>query len=182
VYRSLRREPTVGRALGTAVLGGRLAGRSPRLSETVGDDRAYRRRHDVDWATGAALLVTRACLDAAGPWDESFVLYSEETDFADRARRAGFRVVYEPTAAVVHTGGESMTSPRLRSMLAVNRVRYFRRRHAGLASAAFFAAVLGNEVTRGLLGSRAAWAAAHALVRPSARPAELACADRLVPR
>ena len=182
IFRSLRREPTVGRALGTAVMGGRVAGRFPRLSETVGDDRSYLERRDVDWATGAAMLVTRQCLDATGPWDESFFLYSEETDFAERARRAGFRIVYEPAAVVTHTGGDAMTSPRLRSMLVLNRLRYFRRRHGRLESAAFYTAVLSNEFTRAVLGNKAARAAALGLVNPRARPRELACSDRLVPR
>jgi N-acetylglucosaminyl-diphospho-decaprenol L-rhamnosyltransferase len=182
IYRSLRREPTVGRALGSAVMGGRVAGHFPRLSETVGDERSYLKRRDVDWATGAVMLVTRECLDVTGLWDETFFLYSEETDFAERARRAGFRVVYEPLAVVTHTGGDGMTSPRLRSMLVLNRLRYFRRRHGRIRSAAFFAAVLWNELTRGVLGSEAAWAAARALVSPGARPVELACSNRLVPR
>ena len=182
VYRSLRREPTIGRAFGTAMVGGRVAGRFPRLSETVGDDRSYLERRDVDWATGAAMLLTRSCLGATGPWDETFFLYSEETDFAARARGAGFRILYEPAAVVTHVGGDSMVSPRLRSMLVVNRLRYFRRRHGPLRSIAFFTAVLWNELTRGVLGNRAARAAARALVSPSARPVELACSDRLVPR
>lgn len=181
LYPSLRREPTVGRAFGTAVLGGRVAGRFPGLSETVTDRRRYRRRGDVDWATGAAMLVTRACADTVGPWDESFFLYSEETDFAHRARAAGFRVLYEPAAVVTHTGGDAATSPRLRTMLVVNRLRYFRRRHGPLPSAAFYAAVLGNELTRAALGNRAALAAARGLVRPGARPYELACSDRILP-
>jgi N-acetylglucosaminyl-diphospho-decaprenol L-rhamnosyltransferase len=182
VFRSLRREPTIGRALGTAVMGGRVAGRFPRLSETVGDDRSYLERCDVDWATGAAMLVTRPCLDAAGRWDETFFLFSEETDFAERARRAGFRIRYEPAAVVTHVGGDSMVSPRLRSMVVVNRLRYFRRRHGPLRSAAFFTAVLWNELTRGMFGNRAARAAARALISPSTRPIELACSNRLVPR
>jgi N-acetylglucosaminyl-diphospho-decaprenol L-rhamnosyltransferase len=182
IFRSLRREPTVGRALGTAVMGGRVAGLFPCLSETVGDDRSYLERCDVDWATGAAMLVTRECAEATGPWDESFFLYSEETDFAERARRAGFRIVYEPAAVVTHTGGDSMTSPRLRSMLALNRLRYFRRRHGRIRSGAFYAAVLFNEVTRAVLGDKAARAAALGLVAPRSRPQELACSNRLVPR
>ena len=182
IFRSLRREPTVGRALGTAVMGGRLAGLFPRLSETVGDDKSYLERRDVDWATGAAMLVTRECADATGPWDESFFLYSEETDFAGRARSAGFRILYEPMAVVTHTGGDTMTSPRLRSMLVVNRLRYFRRRHGRLRTAAFFAAVLWNELTRGAFGNQAARVAARALISPRARPMELACSNRLLPR
>jgi GT2 family glycosyltransferase len=182
VFRSLRREPTIGRALGSAMVGGRVAGRFRRLSETVGDDSSYLERHDVDWATGAAMLVTRSCLDATGLWDETFFLYSEETDFAARARGAGFRILYEPTAVVTHIGGGSMVSPRLRSMVVINRLRYFRRRHGPLRSAAFFTALLWNELTRGMLGNRAARAAARALVSPSTRPVELACSNRLIPR
>jgi N-acetylglucosaminyl-diphospho-decaprenol L-rhamnosyltransferase len=163
-------------------MGGRVAGLFPRLSETVGDDGSYLERHEVDWATGAAMLVTRDCAETTGPWDESFFLYSEETDFAERARRAGFRIVYEPAAVVTHTGGDSMTSPRLRSMLALNRLRYFRRRHGRIRSGAFYAAVLFNEVTRAVLGDKAARAAALGLVAPRSRPQELACSNRLVPR
>ena len=182
IFRSLRREPTVGRALGAALMGGRLAARFPRLSETIGDDSSYNQRRDVDWATGAAMLVTRSCADATGPWDESFFLYSEETDFAERARRAGFRVLYEPSAVVTHIGGEGKTSPRLRTMMALNSIRYFSRRHGRLPSAAFYAAVLWNETTRAVLGNDAARAAALALVNPRARPPELACSRRLMPR
>jgi N-acetylglucosaminyl-diphospho-decaprenol L-rhamnosyltransferase len=182
IFRSLRREPTVGRALGPAVMGGRIAGRFPRLSETVDDDWSYLERRDIDWATGAAMLVTRECADTTGPWDESFFLYSEETDFAERARTTGFRVLYEPTAIVTHTGGDCVTSPRLRSMLVLNRLRYFRRRHGRLRSTVFFAAVLWNELTRGVLGNKAARVAAHALISPKTRPVELACTSRLVPR
>jgi N-acetylglucosaminyl-diphospho-decaprenol L-rhamnosyltransferase len=182
IFRSLRREPTVGRALGTAIMGGRFAGRFPRLSETIDDDRSYLERCDVDWATGAAILLTRECVDATGSWDETFFLYSEETDFAERARRAGFRIVYEPAAVVTHTGGDSLISPRLRSMLVLNRLRYFRRRHGRIRSAAFYTAVLWNEFTRAVLGSRAARAAVLGLISPRARPEELACSNRLVPR
>jgi GT2 family glycosyltransferase len=182
IFRSLRREPTVGRALGTAIMGGGLAGLFPRLSETIGDDRSYNRRRDVDWATGAAMLVTQECADATGPWDESFFLYSEETDFAERARRVGFRILYDPSAVVTHIGGAGTTSPRLRTMMALNSIRYFRRRHGPFQSAAFYAAVLWNEVTRAVLGNDAARAAALALVNPRARPPELACSRRLMPR
>jgi N-acetylglucosaminyl-diphospho-decaprenol L-rhamnosyltransferase len=182
IFRSLRREPTVGRALGAAVMGGRVASRFPGLSETVGDDGSYQTPTDVDWATGAAMLLTRECVEATGPWDESFFLYSEETDFAYRARQAGFRVRFEPAAVLTHTGGDGMTSPKLRSMIALNRVRYFRRRHGPARSAAFYSSVLLNELSRGATGNRAARAAAFALVSPHARPQELSCSGRLLPR
>jgi GT2 family glycosyltransferase len=182
VFRSLRREPTVGRALGMAIMGDRVARLFPRLSETVADSRSYLERRDVDWATGAAMLVTRECLNTTGPWDETFFLFSEETDFANRARRAGFRIRYEPAAVVIHTGGDSMTSPQLRSMLVLNRLRYFRRRHGRIRTAAFYTAVLWSELTRAMAGNRAAWRVALGLVKPTARPPELACSNRFIPR
>jgi GT2 family glycosyltransferase len=163
-------------------MGDRVARRFSGLSETVGDIDSYLERRDVEWATGAAMLITRECLDATGRWDESFFLYSEETDFAHRARRLGFRILYEPAAVVTHEGGDGMSSPRLRSMLALNRVRYFRRRHGRVPSAAFYSAVVWNEVSRGILGNRAARAAARSLLRPAARPQELRCSKHLVPR
>jgi len=62
---------------------------------------------DVDWVRGAALLVRRAAIDAVGPLDEGFFMYSEELDWCRRFRDAGWRVVYLPTAQVIHHGGKS---------------------------------------------------------------------------
>jgi GT2 family glycosyltransferase len=71
---SLRREPTILRALGDAVIGARRAGRFPRLGEIVTDERRYATETGTDWAEGSVLLVDRACWDACGTWDESFFL------------------------------------------------------------------------------------------------------------
>ena len=64
----------------------------------------------------------------------------------------------------------------------LNRLRYFRRRHGRIRSAAFYAVMLANELTRGVLGNKAARVAARSLVAPRLRPAELGCSNRLVPR
>ena len=86
---SQRREPTVGRAWAEAVLGGDRAARVG-LGEMVADGPSYERETSVDWATGAAMLVSAACLADVGPMDESFFLYSEETDFCLRSRDRGY--------------------------------------------------------------------------------------------
>jgi GT2 family glycosyltransferase/glycosyltransferase involved in cell wall biosynthesis len=145
---SLRREPTLLRATGEAVLGGCRSGRVAALGEMVVDEAAYTRRGTVDWATGAAMLISRECLDVVGAWDESFFLYSEETDFCLRARDAGFDVRYEPSAGAVHLGGESNTSPQLWAELARNRVRLYAKRHGRVRTAAFRAVVVANEALR----------------------------------
>jgi GT2 family glycosyltransferase len=57
---------------------------------------------EVDWVTGAALLLRREALDQVGVFDEAFFLYSEEVDLQLRLRRAGWKVEYFPGVEVVH--------------------------------------------------------------------------------
>lgn len=166
---SLRRAPTIRRALGEALVGQR-AGRWPAWGETVLDDTAYQRRTVTDWATGAAMLISAECLAACGPWDESFFLYSEETEFALRARDKGFATLLVPEAEAVHVGGESRVSPALWSLLAVNRVRLFRKRHCAPAAFVYWLVVLVREASRAVLGQRRARRAVAALLRLAALP------------
>lgn len=145
VYPSLRREPTISRSIGDALLGSHARSRPAWASEIEFDPESYRHAHQIDWATGAALLIDREVADAIGPWDGRFFLYSEETDFFRRARRAGYTVWYEPAARVRHSQGGSGSSIALDSLLAVNKVRYARKHHsAGYAAGIHAAAILGE--------------------------------------
>jgi N-acetylglucosaminyl-diphospho-decaprenol L-rhamnosyltransferase len=166
VVRSLRREPSVSRAFGEAVIGNTRAGRFPRLSELVTDPAAYTGQTRADWATGALMALSGSCLEACGDWDESFFLYSEETEYCLRARDAGFVTQLQPRAAAVHLGGDSRVSPFLWTLLTLNRVRLHRRRHGAAAAAAFWAAVLLRETSRAALGRAPSRAAVAALVSP----------------
>ncbi len=163
---SLRREPTVLRALGEAVLGGRRAGRVGWLGEVVHDPEVYRRPGTVDWATGAVMCVSADCHRRVGPWDETFFLYSEETEFALRARDVGLTCRYVPGVVAVHVGGEAHTSPKLYALLAANRVRLYRRRHGAARAAAFHASILLGEGIRAARGSTTARAALATLTSP----------------
>ncbi|MGW6685328.1 glycosyltransferase [Streptomyces sp. NPDC054961] len=165
---SLRRESRVTRALGEAVIGNRRAGRFPLWSELVTDPSAYARATVADWATGALMALSRECLDTCGTWDESFFLYSEETEYCLRAGDRGFATRLEPAASAVHLGGESQVSPRLWTLLTLNRVRLYGRRNGAASTAAFRAAVLLRETLRAALGRPASRAAALALASPSA--------------
>jgi GT2 family glycosyltransferase len=176
-----RRDPTLLRALGSVLLGANRASRWPRLSEEITDRNDYLQPVDVDWGVGAAVLVSRACLDAVGPWDESFFLYSEEIDFCQRVRRHGMRVRYTPRAVVYHEGGGGVHDRRLRSMMSINKVRLYTRHHNRAASWAFFATAFLYEASRGLAGSESARAAAVSLMRPSRRPPEIQCCESLLP-
>lgn len=58
--------------------------------------------HAVDWVSGAALMIKREVVEAIGPLDEDFWLYTEETDWCYRARAAGWDVVVVPDARIYH--------------------------------------------------------------------------------
>lgn len=68
----------------------------------------YNVRREVDYCSGAAILITRALLDAVGGFDERYApAYYEDTDLAFEARRHGLTVIYEPHSVVVHHEGIS---------------------------------------------------------------------------
>lgn len=70
---------------------------------------------EVDYVSGCAVLLCRCALEQVGLFDEAFFAYHEDLDWCVRARRAGYKVAYVPTAVVYHwmhasTGG-GYTSP-----------------------------------------------------------------------
>ncbi len=162
---SLRREPTLLRALGEAALGAR-AGRLAPLGELVLDESAYARPAVADWATGAIMLISKSCLDACGPWDESFFLYSEETEFALRARDCGYLTRLAPRATATHIGGESRVSPELWTLVMSNKIRLYRCRHTLPASVAYWAAAVLREAPRAALGHERSRHAVRTLLSP----------------
>jgi GT2 family glycosyltransferase len=66
------------------------------------DDGQWDQPRDVDYVTGAAMAVRKTVLDQIGLLDEGYFLYFEEADLCWRAKKAGYRVVYEPGATAVH--------------------------------------------------------------------------------
>jgi GT2 family glycosyltransferase len=62
-----------------------------------------RRTGETSWASGSCMLVRRAVIERIGGFDEdSFFMYCDDVDFSWRARLAGYRVVYQPSACVFH--------------------------------------------------------------------------------
>jgi GT2 family glycosyltransferase len=143
---SLRREPTLASEVGDALFGDHFKRRPGWMSDVVRDKREYGYRHAVDWASGAAMLISAACDRAVGAWDERFFLYMEEVDYAARVRAAGLRVEYVPQARARHRKAGSGQSSMLLALMAVNRVRYFEK--YGRPSRVLRALVLVNQFLR----------------------------------
>jgi len=61
----------------------------------------------VDWVSGASMVLRGAVFETTGMFDEDYFLYFEETDFFHRVARAGWERWYVPQARVQHISGQS---------------------------------------------------------------------------
>jgi len=100
----------------------------------------YQAPCEVDWVSGAAMMVRREFTQQVGMMDEYYKFYLEETDWCQAARRTGWHVMFAPVGPVRHYGGEA--SKRFPTFALANAVRsqlyYFRKNHgyfSGLAVA-----------------------------------------------
>ncbi|MDO4326590.1 MAG: glycosyltransferase [bacterium] len=72
------------------------------------DKPEYNYVKDVDYISGAAILLSKALWDKIGGFDERFApAYCEDSDLAFEVRKAGYRVVYQPMSKVIHFEGVS---------------------------------------------------------------------------
>ncbi|MEW1982224.1 WecB/TagA/CpsF family glycosyltransferase [Citricoccus sp. NPDC079358] len=174
---SLRREPRISRAFGDAMFGSTWTQRPPQLAEIDAAPESYQFGHEIEWATGAALMIGIGTAVRLGDWDERFFLYSEETDYFRRARDLGATIWYEPSAVMMHSGSGSGSSARLNALMAVNRVRYIRKHHPEPVASMFRTQVILHEALRahrddrrGILGTVSDEARWDELPGPTATP------------
>jgi GT2 family glycosyltransferase len=84
---------------------------------------------DVDYCSGACLLVRSAVLRRLGYFDGRYAPgYFEDTDLAFRAREIGFRTVYQPRAQVIHVEGATAGTDVSRGMKryqAINQKKFY---------------------------------------------------------
>lgn len=96
----------------------------------------------VGYLTGACLLVKRTAWAAVGPFDERFFLYSEEVDWARRARSLGWELRLAPEHAVRHAahgtvaGSEQQHAASLQR-LQESQVKYLRKHFGAYGAAAY---------------------------------------------
>jgi len=98
-------------------------------------ERVTRRPHEVDWVSGACLLVRRADADAVGLLDERYFMYAEDVDFCAAIRARGRTVLFTPDAEVVHARGQSRASAPRTTDMAYRRshLAFYQKHHPGWA-------------------------------------------------
>lgn len=86
---------------------GRLFGQRSSVRDYLMVDFDHAVIAEVDWVSGAALCIRRACMAQIGILDEDFFMYCEDVDLCYRAKQAGWQVMYFPDAVITHIIGRS---------------------------------------------------------------------------
>lgn len=107
IQSSRRRFPTPLMALAESTVLGRWWPTNPAARRYHCLDVSDGQAQDVDWLNGACLLTRRSVLEQIGGFDPRFFMYSEELDWCRRVRDGGWRIVYSPSAEVIHREGKS---------------------------------------------------------------------------
>lgn len=109
--------------------------------------------HLVDVLLGACLLVRKDVLDQIGPMDERFFIYSEEVDLCRRIQRAGWELMWVPTAQVIHHGGQStqQVAGEMFLRLYEGKLAYFRKHYGRIAGWVYKAILFITAVSRLIL-------------------------------
>jgi N-acetylglucosaminyl-diphospho-decaprenol L-rhamnosyltransferase len=143
---SIRRNPSPWRVLGEALAPGRLS-KVLRCGEVEGRASLYARECSADWLCGAFLIARAETVEQIGPLDDQFFLYSEETDWCYRCRRAGWEVRHLPVMTVTHHTSKSYPPDHL-AQLSYSRL-LFARKHLSIRGAqAMRGAVAINHLLR----------------------------------
>ncbi len=119
------------------------------ISRELGDT-----AEQVDWLSGASMMVRRELLASVGGFDEAYFLYFEETDLCLRAKQAGWEIWYVPDSRVMHVRGQSTgvtaldgKPRRLPRYWFESRRRYYAKNHGlAYAAAADLAFLAGNGI------------------------------------
>lgn len=69
-------------------------------------------QRSVEQPQGACLLFKREVLATVGLWDENFPMFFSDVDWCRRVKAAGFEIVFEPAAKVIHHKGVSVFQKR----------------------------------------------------------------------
>lgn len=162
VQSSRRRFPTLTTAFVESTALQPHFSRHPALARYYVADRPDDAEQEVDWLTGACLLVRREVYARVGGFDEGYFMYSEELDWQKRIRATGWRVLYVPQAKVVHHEGKSSEQvvPLRHIRFQRSKIRYFTKHHGRAAGALVHAFLFGTYVWQ-LLVEGVKWLAGH---------------------
>jgi GT2 family glycosyltransferase len=84
---------------------------------------------EVDYVTGADMMVPRLLMLSAGGFDEDFFLYFEETELCSRFRKKGYRNMIVPAAKIIHLCGMSTPSASRQELFQKSKYLFLKKHH-----------------------------------------------------
>jgi N-acetylglucosaminyl-diphospho-decaprenol L-rhamnosyltransferase len=116
--------------------------------------RDYTKVAEVGELSAAAFLVRRSVYEQVGGLDTNFFFYYEDVDWCKRIGDAGYRIYYVPGAQVMHHWqATSRTVSTLAYRAGQDSLRYYFRKHHGLAAAWMVQAMVAGKEAALLLAS-----------------------------
>ena len=96
--------------------------------------RITRESREVDWVSGACLLVRRTDAEAVGLFDERYFMYTEDVDFCAAIRTTGRKVLFDAHVEIRHLRGRSAMSALTATASAYRRsqLAFYDKHHPGL--------------------------------------------------
>lgn len=93
------------------------------------DQGQYDEPIELEDVTGCALMIKREVIEKIGSFDNKYFMYYEDLDFATRAIKKGFKIMYLPQAVVYHSNAKSagLGSPLQDYFITRNRMFYARK-------------------------------------------------------
>lgn len=118
---------------------------------------------EVDVLSGCFMLARRQAIAQVGAMDDGYFMYAEETDWCCRFKQAGWKIMYTPSAQIVHLGGKSSEQVQVEMTLQLRSgiLRFFRKHRsfpaywaACLLTAVWYGVRVPYWLVRGLVLSR----------------------------
>lgn len=93
----------------------------------------YQKEQEVDWVTGAAMMVRRDIFKKIGGFDKRIFMYGEDVELCFRIKNEGFIVKFTPITKVMHLGRGSVGGANINAIVGeYNGLIYFYRKYRKL--------------------------------------------------
>lgn len=136
IQHSCRHAPTFGAVLFRNAVLNKLFPNNPYTREYLLTSWNHDSVIEIDWVSGAALVMRRELINDIGTLDERFYMYCEDMDLGYRAKQHGWKVMYFPDTVVTHAKGRSSDKDPNRMIIEHHKsmYRYFMKHHADSSS------------------------------------------------
>lgn len=74
----------------------------------------YQREQEVDWVTGACMMIRKEAIVDVDLFDDNFFMYFEDADLCCKVREKGWKVKYTPSAKIIHYVGRSRETNKMK--------------------------------------------------------------------